>query len=158
MADKVRISDPYGILREFNPNAPAMVDVHPAIEATLSNIADRDAKGIYLEPYFFHPDEAVQSLAATASIELTQSKFSDYLTNVLATATQATTMKAVATIVWQTDRMEGVVDALRAYIHTNIRAKARQIINTLLEYAPDDASRMKLKEEASSRGANLLNL
>lgn len=158
MTDRVFILDPYGILKEFNPNFAKMTDANPDIEGNLARITDRTEKGTYLEPFFFHPDQGVQARAAIASVELTQSKFSDYLTNVLATATEPTTLKAAATTVWQSDRISGVVDSIRAYLHVIDRVKVRKIVTTLLEHAPDAASRTRLNADASSRGVNLLNM
>src|SRR5688500_11439051 len=77
MADQVRLSDPHGILQEFNPDGPKMVAAKPDIESDLSRIADRVAKASYLEPYFFHPDPAVQARAAAASVSVDVGKLGD---------------------------------------------------------------------------------
>lgn len=170
MSDKVRITDPYGILQELNPDAPKMVDSQPDIAAALASIAreipddyeSRIPKADYLEPYFFHPDQAVQAQAAIASIPVDVCKMGDYLTNVLATATDPATLTAAATAVWKrgsgTHGIEYAIDSLRAYLHSLGRAKVREIVAILLKHAPNAEARTKFSDEASSRGENLLQL
>lgn len=152
---KVRISDPHGILQEFNPDAPKMIDAKPDIEANLARIVGRIEKATYLEPYFFHPDQAIQARAASASVSIDVGKFNDYLINVLATATDPATRKAAAAAVWKrheskTGSIDSALDSLRAYLHTLGQAKARQIVETLLQSAPNAASRATLSDQASS--------
>jgi hypothetical protein len=161
MPDKVRISDPHGILQEFNPDAPKMVEAKPDIAANLARIDGRVEKATYLEPYFFHPDQAVQACVAAACVPIDVGKVGDYLINVLATATHPATLTAAATAVWKreeagTGGIDGAVDSLRAYLHSIGRPKARQIVELLLKHAPNAQARTELSNAASTQGENLL--
>ncbi len=163
MPEKLRITDPFGILQELNPDASQMVDAEPDIEANLSRIADRVEKANYLEPYFFHPDEAVQARAASACVPVDVGKLGDYLTNVLATAKDPATLNAAAAAVWKreesgTGGVAYTIDSLRAYLHLLGRANVRRIVDILLRLAPNAEARTKFYNEASSRGENLFQL
>ena len=163
MPEKIQTTDPYGILQEINPDAPRMVDAKPDIEANLERIADRVEKANYLEPYFFHPDEAVQARAASACVPVDVGKLGDYLTNVLATAKDPVTLNAAAAAIWKreesgTGGVAYTVDSLRAYLHLLGRANVRRIVDILLRQAPNAEARTKFSNEASSRGENLLQL
>lgn len=163
MAEQVLLTDPYGILQELNPDAPKMVDAKPDIEANLSRIADRIEKANYLEPYFFHPDQAVQARAARACIPVDVGKLGDYLTNVLATAKDPVTLNTAAAAVWNreesgTGGVAYAVDSLRAYLHSLGRAKVREIVAIMLKQAPNAEARTRFSDEASSHGENLLQL
>lgn len=155
MADKVQIIDRYGILREFNPDATKIVSSNPDIEAGLASIDGRVEQATYLEPYFFHPDQAVQARAANACVFVDVGKLGDYLVNVLASATDVAALSAAAKAVWKRDEsgtgsIDYIVDSLQSYKTSIGQAAVSKVMDVLLAHAADDYSRTKLSSLMSS--------
>lgn len=153
MSELVPLNDPHGLLSEFNDDPPTMAEVRPDIAGQIAKISDRVAQGRFLEPYFFHPDPAIQRQAAEASVFVDVSKLTDYLVHLMATGDDVTAAVA-ARAIWQRHPCnpgEYAVESLAYQAERFGRTKARRTAERLLQNAPNPGLANSVRELLSER-------